>query len=69
MAQYNANVTCPIDVQNLYQRFNHSDYIGGTLSMLGLFVSPCSGLPWWVYTILLILIIGDIIFLTPFVGS
>lgn len=69
MSAYNAEINCPVDVTVMHQQFNQSDYIGGTVSMLGLFVSPCSGLDWWVYTLLLILVIGDIVFLTPFIGN
>lgn len=69
MSVYNAEINCPTDVTVLHQQFNQSNYVGGTITMLGLFVSPCAGLDWWVYALLLILVIGDIVFLTPFIGD
>ena len=68
MSQYNAEINCPVDVTTLHQQFNNSDYIGSTITMLKIFISPCVGLDWWVYMLLLILVISDIIFLTPFIG-
>lgn len=69
MAFYNASIECSANMESIEENFNHSDYITGTIEMVQTFLSPCSGLAWWVYLLLLIMVIADIIFVLPFVGD
>lgn len=40
--------------------------IGASISSIA---NPCSGLPWYFYVILIVLVIGIGVWLTPFIGS
>jgi len=64
-AIHNAAITCPNDFSN-----PPADILSYLWTSINILVSPCSGLPFWVY----ILIFGPLIaamvaYLTPFIGD
>lgn len=64
IAANNAAIQCP----NLPE-VNQGDAIGWIISSIGLFFSPCSGLPIWAYVLIFVpLAIVIIINVTPFIG-
>jgi len=64
-AMHNANINCPhINVQE------NKDVLTWVINSIGIFFSPCSGLPYWVYLLIFIpLAIALVGYLTPFVGG
>jgi hypothetical protein len=70
MATYNSQIQCPETVKTMHEQIDNStDVVGNTLTLVGMFISPCAGLPWWVYLFLVILMVADIIFVLPFIGG
>jgi hypothetical protein len=63
-ASSQTSINCPeIEVTN-------QSGLGWILTSIGLFFSPCSGLPWWVYIVIFTpLAIALLGWLTPFVGG
>jgi hypothetical protein len=65
IAIYNAEIVCP----ELNVDANQTNSVLWLWNSLGLLFSPCSGLPWWVYTLIFApLVISLIGYLTPFIG-
>jgi len=71
ISNYNSSINCPVNIENnpAYMFGNSTDVVTQSLNMLAVFVSPCSGLPWWVYALLIIMFVADVIFVLPFFGS
>jgi len=71
IAVYNSQIVCPQSAQQLQEALtgSGSNIITQVSAMIGTFLSPCSGLDWWVYLLIFVpLAFGIIAFLTPLIG-
>lgn len=66
IASYNANIQCPYTVADLTND-NTSNPITWFMGSIGLFFSPCSGLPWWIYLVIGVWAIAIFRWLTPLI--
>jgi len=65
LAYHNAEIACPHEFEE-----PPTDILSYLWTLINTLISPCSGLPWWVYILVFMPLVAAIVaYLTPFVGG
>jgi phosphotransferase system glucose/maltose/N-acetylglucosamine-specific IIC component len=70
-AQTKQQINCPFTPEQIkeYISGNSSNIFSQFGATVGILITPCSGIPWWIGVIFLIIVIGIVVWLTPLVGG
>ncbi len=72
-AMLGQNVNCPYNDTQVQEMFRGNGTALDVLTQISvsvtIFASPCSGLPWWIYIIFIVIVIAIAIWVLPFVGG
>ncbi len=69
-AQTQQSIDCPWSPEEISEGLsgNSTNIFIQFSTTVGVMLTPCSGIPWWIYLLFAIIVIGVVVWIIPFVG-